>query len=511
MLIAGWGGRLKESRLTDKEPVFGEYIPDQQGCYERSSREGGTLACGPESYSGQRNTVVLGVAKTKGKCRVVTMQSAEVKRKLTPIHNALYDHISSFGWCVRGDVQKQDFEAVIKDKRDGEKYISGDYKAATDNIYLPAVFAIIDEVSKEKELTEDERNVLLESFSDLRYKLSRCQPGRGNSIKRGSMMGNLVSFPLLCLLNKACFDIACDIRCNEENGRVGRFNGDDCLFCGDEEFLGTWTRVTERFGFVVNKEKTGMSRRWLELNSSVFDRRKSKFVGKPVLSFLLPDRRAPGSILKSIVDGIRTFRFSVQLKIVNVMLRHEISLRGPLEEFACLGRRWREELVRRSWFRKACLVGQAPVLETGVRRHVETAVGPLPHPRIYKFILEKSAVLQRESVDLWLGKRVKPLRQRIDRSHYKLQMRGTFPALRNIYKYVGQRWAFVWPKELLVFMQDRFPQYLRSWHFAKWVDDSPLLTTRPHFEVLKRCSTIKNPLFAPPSKPKILLPTRGDF
>jgi len=500
-LISGWGRGLEGHRKEGKVPVFGEYVPDQQGCYEIPSSEGGTLACAPSSYSGLPNRVVLGVAKQKGKHRVVTMQSAEVKRVLTPVHNALYDYISSFGWCVRGDVQKEDFEAVIGDRREGEVFISGDYQAATDNIYLPAVNCIVRVISECPELTEVEREMLLRSFDEVRYKPTRCHPGQGNLIKRGSMMGNLVSFPLLCLLNKACFDIACDIRDGGGEKRVGRFNGDDCLFNGDDEFFGTWTRIVETFGFVVNKEKTERSTRWLDLNSRTYDRVLHRFIGKPVLSFLRTNRHAPGSILKSIVDGIQTFRWSVQLMIVNDMCRHEIMIRGPLSDVGCLTPRWRQELLKRKWFRTACLVGPAPVLSTGVRRSMETVVGPVPDSRTYRFVLEKSAVLQRECVDLWLGKKVKPLKEKIDRVYYKSQKSSKPAGLQKIYQYDGTRWAFVWPKELLVFFQEYFPERLRSCDSSMWMTDNPLLTTRPHFLVSDRCHRYKNKSFAPKLPP----------
>jgi hypothetical protein len=497
MLVGGWGKRLEGRRREGGVPCFGEYIPDQQGCYEVTTRDGGTLACGPAEYSGDRGLVRLGVAKAKGKLRVVTMQSAEVKRVLTPVHNALYDHISSFGWCVRGDVLKEDFEAVIDDLREGEEIISGDYSAATDNIYLDAVMEIVDVLSSSPELTALEKEVLTESFTNIRCQLTSCPLSERVPINRGSMMGNLVSFPLLCLLNKACHEIACDLSDFGPGGRVGRFNGDDCCFAGDARFFDTWVRITSAFGLVVNGEKTGRSARWCELNSHIYDAVRHRFVAKPVLSFLLTDRTKPGSILASVIRGIDSFRWPVRLRVVNDMMRYEISLRGVLSELSCLGPRWRAELLKRRWFRVAALEGPAPVKTSGTSRELETVVSSPPDSRVYQFVTEASISLSRERTDTWLGVRVRPLQSRIDRSSWRHRPIFRSTRLRSRFEWGGVQWAFVWPKELFDFFQSRFPHLLRSSTGNKWMDDHPLLTTRPLiFET--RCShpTWRNPLFA---------------
>lgn len=474
VLVDGWGRRLDERRVLGGEPYLGEYIPDQQGCYEVSAGQGGTLACGEEEYSGDWGLLRRGVAKTKGKHRVVTMQSAEVKRVLTPVHNALYDHISSFGWCVRGDVLKEDFESVLDDRREGEETISGDYQSATDNIFLPAVEAVVGVLLECQELSWDERRILYGSFTDLRW---RSRNGAQHPIRRGSMMGNLVSFPLLCLINKASFDIACDG--HGVGSRVGRFNGDDCVFNGDSLFFGRWSSVVSAFGLVVNKEKTGVSRRWMELNSSTYDANQHRFVAKPVLSFLLPPRSAPGTILPSVISGISSFSWRVQQWIVKVLMRYEITLRGVRAGLSSLGPRWRSELVRLRWFRAACLNDAPPVRERGVDRDLPVVVGPPPDPRIYSFISRCSSELSRERVCLWRGVRVVPRLLEIDRQNLRsFKRRFQSPRLSSLFKWGGWSWTFVYPREVFEFLSDNFPNTLKA-DRSKWRDDHPFLSRRP--------------------------------
>jgi hypothetical protein len=496
ILATGWGRRLRERRVQGGDPVLNEYVPDQQGCYEVLSCQGGTLACSDADLSGRPNLLRRGVAKTKGKHRVVTMQSAGVKRVLAPVHNALYDHISSFGWCVRGDITKGDFETVLNDRREGESFISGDYQSATDNIYLPAVETIVRVISEDPELTEEEREVLLESFTDVRWK--RLAFDDEFVIKRGSMMGNLVSFPLLCLLNKASFDIACDITYDGEVDRKGRFNGDDCLFCGPPEFFATWARVTSAFGLVVNEEKTGVSRRWMEMNSSIYDAIQHRFIAKPVLSFLLPTRNVPGTILPAVIEGISSFRWSVQQWIVKVLMRYEICLRGILPGLSCLGRRWRSELLRCRWFRAACLADAPPVRERGEKRCLDVVPGPPPVSRSYSFVSEASAEISRDLVDQWKGIRVMPYTQRLCRTDLKQWKKKLHsPRLASRFSWGGWKWSFCWPRELLVFFEDHFPDLLNHRNHQKWADDHPFLSRVPRvFETRYFIPTRSNPLFS---------------
>jgi len=181
---------------------------DQNGCLEQTRFNGGTISVG-SGYYGNISELRVGVAKTKGKLRVVTMQSARVKRVLSPVHDALYDHLTSFGWCVRGDVLKSDFAAVVADVGKGESFISGDYSAATDNI-LPWVTEAVTSVLAEcPDLTDEERGIMLAAVGDL-HLMSKSRKTK-TLLTRKQMMGNLLSFPILCLINKACFDICCDL------------------------------------------------------------------------------------------------------------------------------------------------------------------------------------------------------------------------------------------------------------------------------------------------------------
>nr|UYL94445.1 MAG: putative RNA-dependent RNA polymerase [Sanya botourmia-like virus 3] len=466
------------------------------------------------------SVVRVGIAKTKGKFRTVTMQSARVKRVLKPVHSALYDHLSSFGWLVRGDVNLKDYQAVIEDLRDGEKIISGDYTAATDNIYLEAVTAIVEVLSECPELSEEERKVLVGSFTNLRWESSS---GKQHPILRGSMMGNLVSFPLLCLLNKACFDISTDLFYGSGTRRVGRFNGDDCLFPGCPRFFRLWREVTGTFGLKVNESKTGISAFWADLNSQPFCRGKRGLNPKPVLSFLRPFRQESDDLVSEVYQGIKTFSRDVQAYVWNVLMRHEISLREI--NLSQIPNRTRRFLFRQSWFRRALQIGPAKVLERGTKRSPDVVLGNPPKPDLYDMVSWENDSALRRHVNAWTGvsfgeysvyppqphpvtgvpvqqKDWRPYERRIDRKEFYERTKGipTDPP-RWILK-VRTRFQFLWPRSVY----ERFLS--RGWLISddecesEWIEDHPLLTVKT--EIYRSSETRFHPspqgLFAPPSQ-----------
>jgi hypothetical protein len=405
------------------------------------------------------------------------MQPAFVKRVLTPVHNALYDHISSFDWCVRGDVARATFEGIVKDRRPGESFISADYESASDRIYPWATRVMVDALLEDENLTSEERRVLVESFENLSW-VSKA--GTKHPITRGQMMGSLVGFPLLCLLNKACFDISCDIfygpPSKGQGYRVGRFNGDDCAFSGSATFFSLWREVTSTFGLVVNEEKTGFDSRWIELNSNVFDVRFGSMIAKPVLSFLRTERYTPDDLLPEIIRGVSTLRPDVRMWVVNDLMRHEVSIRRI--NVQGLSKHWMRILIKKKWFRLA-LVNPPEVREKGVDRSAPVVLGPVPKPELLESITSLAMSETQSYVRYWRGRKVQPLERRLIRRPRKGVQKNPFPKVRVA---MGRpKWRFLWPAGLLeTIMCDGFLSrnaFISSEeHFLPEVTDHPFLS-----------------------------------
>lgn len=514
-LTEGWGKSLRSRREGWSDPSLSNgYVPDQQGCFETLRHQGGTLATSESEYHDKCSDLRVGVAKTKGKFRVVTMQPAFVKRVLTPIHNALYDHISSFDWCVRGDVTRATFEGIVKDRQPGESFISADYESASDRIYPWATRVMVDALLEDGDLTSEERRVLVESFENLSWV---SKGGRKHPITRGQMMGSLVGFPLLCLLNKACFDISCDIFYGSPSRgkgyRVGRFNGDDCAFSGSAAFFSLWREVTSTFGLVVNEEKTGFDSRWIELNSNVFDARLGSMVAKPVLSFLRVERHTPDDLLPEIIRGVSTLRPDVRMWVINDLMRHEVAIRRV--NVQGLSKHWMKILIKKKWFRLA-LVNPPEVREKGIDRSAPVILGPVPRPELLESITSLAMYETQSYVRYWRGRKVQPLERRLIRRPGREVQRNPFPKVRVA---LGRpKWRFLWPAGLLEAVMcdgylSRNAFISDEEHFLPEVTDHPFLSLewtfvskrRRHFPALythvRPPQTLLQGVKRPPARP----------
>lgn len=357
-------------------------MPDQNGCLEKPRGRGGTLAVAREDLDPTDFRLRLGVAKTKGKSRVVTMQSAGVKRLLSPVHECLYDFVSSRDWIVRGEFSEEHALRLVEDSREGEFCISGDFSSATDNFDPALSFAVACEVARSRFLSPEEKECIRGSFDPENLVFVDSQ-GRVGRAYRGQMMGNKLSFPLLCLINRAVWNISHQLRVNYSGIKKRRavlINGDDIAFFGDSSFFETWKSVVSHYGMVLNLEKTGFSPLYIELNSKSFYVPKRRFVSKPVLSFFRTTN-TPGCTLQQIFEGAFVLRRDVFWEKCVLPMRHHIARKGVA--LSSVPRRFLKTLFRHKWFRQA-LTHPPVVLTYSVPRMEPVVVrdyGPPPSVR----------------------------------------------------------------------------------------------------------------------------------
>jgi len=140
------------------------------------------------------------------------------------------------------------------------------------------------------------------------------------------------------------------------------------LFCGDDKFYRLWRYVTSRFGLIVNEKKTGVSRRFMCLNSTWFDGYTGSILAKPVLSFLRKDRLEPGEILSSIIKGLSSFKRENVMKVICQMMRYEITLRGVADSLSSISKYWRTTLRKKRWFRDAVMASPNTCRTAGIIR-----------------------------------------------------------------------------------------------------------------------------------------------
>jgi hypothetical protein len=271
-----------------------------------------------------------------------------MKRVLRPVQECLYDFLSRKSWLVRGDFLEEHAKSVVDDLREGEQIISGDYSNATDAIPPVVTRTVVEVLLTSPYLSPEERNALSAAFPACGHKVRHND--EVIDIVRGQPMGSRVSFPILCLINRICWEI-CDSMRNNRGGRSERraiFNGDDCAFSGDDEFYRNWRTVTSHFGLVVNEQKTGRSRDHLELNSRRFIVSRQRFLRKPVLSFILPGNE-PGCLLSRVWEGVKCLS-AATLRLAVLGSRAEIQRRGC--DPGALPERFTRVLLKERWFRR---------------------------------------------------------------------------------------------------------------------------------------------------------------
>jgi len=110
-------------------------------------------------------------------------------------------------------------------------------------------------------------------------------PGLGLLLpqKEGQLMGSIISFPFLCIANAALCRWAMEIS-NNKTYRISdsdlygdplarlRVNGDDCVFCGDENNIRyCWEEIGNFLGLSSSVGKTYFSKEFCVINSVLFD------------------------------------------------------------------------------------------------------------------------------------------------------------------------------------------------------------------------------------------------
>nr|UJQ91940.1 MAG: putative RNA-dependent RNA polymerase [Botourmiaviridae sp.] len=203
--------------------------------------------------------------ETGGKWRIVSVADVDMNI-LRPLHTSIYNRISRFPWLLRGEATRGKFKDFTT--REGYVFVSGDYESATDNLNLTVQREILTAILEGttwvpngvKELALRSQQMTLTSSG-----------GKVVHQESGQLMGNLLSFPLLCLVNYLAFRYYT----NDRDIPV-RINGDDIVFRCKPEVFRRWEAGVVGSGLVLSKGKTMVHSRYFSLNSRLFKSTSSK-------------------------------------------------------------------------------------------------------------------------------------------------------------------------------------------------------------------------------------------
>nr|WAK77818.1 MAG: RNA-dependent RNA polymerase [Botourmiaviridae sp.] len=226
----------------------------------------------------ERGVARVSAVDTGGKWRVIA-SPPKVDNALRPLHKAVYSHLSRFGWLLRGDAKPNKFKQFTP--VEGEVFVSGDYESATDNLNSVLQKAILSELlASSDSVPPGIKEHALQTYSSTLTCAKRGEEGRVVTQHRGQLMGQLTSFPLLCLVNYITFKYSIP-----RKGVPVKINGDDIVFRATTEEYETWCRNVAKGGLTLCKGKTFVHRRGFTLNSTPFWASKG---GAKSVGFLRP-------------------------------------------------------------------------------------------------------------------------------------------------------------------------------------------------------------------------------
>lgn len=300
------------------------FIPNGNAseCFKR--REGGNW--NEEEFS---RTCRAEAILSSGKARVVTMYSSHNNRVLHPLHTSLYKEIGRKGWLLVGPPTAERISSLTG----GGDYLSVDYQSATDNIKQEYVRASVDElISRAAPPLTPEEERCLRVVCELRF------DDEQDPCPSGQPMGSLMSFPILCLVNKTINDLALtdllqggQLSFKEWTSHRLLVNGDDLLTKEPRANSNLGERIFfhgGQVGLVSNWEKTLKSSTEAEINSTLF-REGTEVKKTNVASFYMkPDT---GDVLGYAQEASRTAEGFRKIVRANVKLLSQQVRKGYRE------------------------------------------------------------------------------------------------------------------------------------------------------------------------------------
>jgi hypothetical protein len=202
----------------------------------------------------------LAAVREGGKTRVVTIASA-FQHAFAPFSNIFYNHLSKKSWLCRGDVSPYKMRDFVKEP--GEVFVSGDYESATDSLNMAHSKLLLAAVLQRCTfLPPGYGEALLDSLNPV-----IDHAGSEFVMSSGQLMGDKLSFPLLCLYNFVAFK-----SCVRRKVPL-KINGDDIAFRASRDEAESWMDGVSSSGLVLHRGKTQVSPTFFSLNSVIFEAR----------------------------------------------------------------------------------------------------------------------------------------------------------------------------------------------------------------------------------------------
>jgi hypothetical protein len=154
-----------------------------------------------------------------------------------------------------------------------EFYVSGDYKASTDNLDPALSELIVREICRAFRDSNQPVDPLVEDLW-VRSLVGHVGPD-GKLQTWGQLMGSPTSFPVLCLANYILYLTSLSLTRGKQQFMGRRvypvaINGDDIGFRSNSRLYAVWRQITSEYGLSPSPGKNFVSRDFLQLNSQMF-------------------------------------------------------------------------------------------------------------------------------------------------------------------------------------------------------------------------------------------------
>lgn len=167
-------------------------------------------------------------------------------------------------------------------------FVSGDYSSATDGLKTPVTRMVFEQILEKLPETGTMTATLKDVLRSVLYEQEihyPCKMGLEPALqKNGQLMGSVLSFVVLCIVNLATYwkslDDYLDERCLPKVKSVSELpalvNGDDILFPSDLDHYEIWKREIPRVGFELSLGKNYIHQNLLTANSQYYRYRPDK-------------------------------------------------------------------------------------------------------------------------------------------------------------------------------------------------------------------------------------------
>lgn len=181
-------------------------------------------------------------------------------------------------------------EMIIQDRigalHQGEKYASVDYSAATDLLFSEYSDLVVRTIARVCDMDQESADLFARLLTE--HMIEDPDSGSLTRQRRGQLMGSIVSFPILCILNAVVCRIALEVSrngtylpyCLRGSGRYKSLalatcplliNGDDALMRLTDTGYKAWLVASKVAGFSPSIGKTFFTSDFCQINSLNFD------------------------------------------------------------------------------------------------------------------------------------------------------------------------------------------------------------------------------------------------